>query len=1748
MTEYLGSIEIPEIEISGTFPLVPDRGFGMSQAPEVVVHRFGSANAKIEQRYLLGNGVKRFLVRKQSMRESERIALRDFWEDSYGPYGAFTYNAPNNNGVGTTAYTVRFANEPLSWQFLSDSVSTTGVTLIEVPDPATAPTYTVNSTNTRFPSASLETALLSQVQEVIPLVKIQVRETGYAAIYLSDRRCTVGGQLYQPRLLRHGGISQSVNNESDSAQFVFGNADRVFRDLANSTDLTRASLEFSLFHVGTGIKLDLWKGEIVDWSLDSGPEFVITASDDIYELTLPYPTRRISRTCWKAYNDGVACPYAAQGSLDTTHFPSANASRCDKGYDTANGCLAHRMKRYFGGLLAEPQSVTNIVSTKQIASRWKAAFANLTAQSIVADSIYDQVLPEIYANNPSYKDEQNTTKYGMPVPCQLAMGRDEGDFYSALGVVGEGPVTFGTGHTLDGMYHHGHGTAQPTYGLRTVAGSDPAGSTDYFSLDSVGDSTGGDWRKVLVGNATYKDNFAAGTAFLTIRRNDDKGLQLSRPGDHQMEAVIRYGISGWVWTAAGVRSWQVLANPVWVAVNMLLKAKGLRNASAAVAEQYFDVTAAIAAAAICNLSVTKIVGTGSETQFTFQGIVQDEKPARDWITDVLMSCLGYYTRSFGKLKIGIRTNSSAVEAFTVGNILFGSLRLTPKRPSFNYLTGYFADQEFKFINNSVAAYDDDHAKLIGGSSTPQFLKAQINLSGVSTKSQAARVVTTRLREELGGISATQWKNARHLEFDTTILSLAVEPGMVCSMTHGDMPGGAGEFRVKGWRLNDDYSISIEGDTTVDEMYDLSIGPKPADVQADPVPVEAEYVEAPFTELYTAADVAYEAKETADSAASTASEAQAAASAAQAAADTAILQLATYDDQISDLTSALETKITIFYQTSQPTANTTGDIWYDTDASPVVIRRWNGSSWIDITTVALSAALSAASSAQSTADGKIVTFAQTSQPTATAIGDLWVDTDDNNRLRRWNGSTWASLQDTHNDATVASHTSQISSLTTAVNAKVTIFYQAAQPTANVAGDIWYETDVSPIVIRRWSGSAWVDITTNALSAALAAAGDAQATADGKVNTFAQAAQPTAESIGDLWVETDNNNKLYRWSGSAWVDVQDTHNDSTLSTHTSQISGLTTAVNSKVTIFYQTNQPTANVAGDIWYDTDANPVVIYRWNGSSWVDITTTALSAALDAAGDAQATADGKIITFAQAAQPTAVAVGDLWIDTDDNNRLRRWSGSAWADLRDGLVNTHSTQITNLTTAVNSKITIFYQTSQPTANVTGDIWYDTDASPVAIYRWSGSVWVNITTTALSAALSAAASAQATADGKIKTFAQTSAPTAGEVGDFWVDTDDSNRLYRWSGSAWVDVRDAGIALAQQIANAKSKVYYQTSQPGAASTGDLWFDTDDSYRAYAYNGSTWVLAHDWYRVLAGLNADGTVAADKVVAGSVVAGEITVNKLKVIPENLNPDPYFDDLSFWTLETGWYLDNGTGGSRRAAILGSGDGTRRQFYSDWIPFSGSGHIYELSIRGINLNSTADVYVFVFVKLNDDSVVYLGGSYITLPHGMAATKTFKLNAMAPDNAKEIQFVAFNQEGVARNSWCGIWDWKLQEAAGVLESSPDHPKFRADATGVYFTASNGNPLITMLRYNDYGIFEMPNAQFLIPKWESASALNGKMHPGSVAVAWQGTSPKLWYYDGTHYYIANMTEADALIPGGAGGYAGSPPPNGGHIYNTW
>jgi hypothetical protein len=287
-----------------------------------------------------------------------------------------------------------------------------------------------------------------------------------------------------------------------------------------------------------------------------------------------------------------------------------------------------------------------------------------------------------------------------------------------------------------------------------------------------------------------------------------------------------------------------------------------------------------------------------------------------------------------------------------------------------------------------------------------------------------------------------------------------------------------------------------------------------------------------------------------------------------------------------------------------------------------------------------------------------------------------------------------------------------------------------------------------------------------------AASAQGTADGKVVTFFQASPPTAEGVGDLWIDTDDGNLLYRWSGSAWVEVQDDE----ISQALADAADAQAAADGKIVTFLQATPPTAEGVGDLWIETD-DENELHRWSGSAWVSVRDAGIAQAIQDASDAQATADGKVITFFQAAAPTAEGVGDLWIETDNDNKLWRWSGSAWVDAQDdGIAQAIADAATAQATA-DGKIVTFFQTTTPTAEGVGDLWIDTDDSNHP-WRWNGSAWV-------SARDGSIATAQATADGKNTIFRQISAPTADKVGDIWIDTDDDDRRYQWSGSAWVDI---------------------------------------------------------------------------------------------------------------------------------------------------------------------------------------------------------------------------------------------------------------------------------------------------------------------------------------------------------------------------
>jgi len=405
-----------------------------------------------------------------------------------------------------------------------------------------------------------------------------------------------------------------------------------------------------------------------------------------------------------------------------------------------------------------------------------------------------------------------------------------------------------------------------------------------------------------------------------------------------------------------------------------------------------------------------------------------------------------------------------------------------------------------------------------------------------------------------------------------------------------------------------------------------------------------------------------------------------------------------------------------------------------------------------------------------------------------------------------------------------------------------FYQATEPTNKSIGDLWFNTATKKL--KRYDGSIWHDIEDAGITTAIDDAAAAANIADNKITTYYQNDEPTVDLVdndplddkdtGDLWFDTNDGNKLYRWSGSSWEPVHDTR----IATLVTGLGDAVTSVNTLsstldqviadggINTFYQNTEPTDKSLGDLWFNTDTNK--LKRWDGSSWGDIEDAGITTAINDAAAAANIADNKITTYYQNDEPTVDLVdgtsldekdeGDLWFDTNDNNKLYRWDGDSWEPVHDTRIGALSV---NLGTAIDDIISIqgtlnslavedggintFYQETEPTDKSLGDLWYNTLTN--ILQRWNGDVdgWVEIAATSITTAIVNAASAANVADKKITTYYDDEPPTLDlidndpldekDLGDLWFDTNDNNKLYRWDLNAqgiygWIPVYDARI----------------------------------------------------------------------------------------------------------------------------------------------------------------------------------------------------------------------------------------------------------------------------------------------------------------------------------------------------------------------
>lgn len=238
--------------------------------------------------------------------------------------------------------------------------------------------------------------------------------------------------------------------------------------------------------------------------------------------------------------------------------------------------------------------------------------------------------------------------------------------------------------------------------------------------------------------------------------------------------------------------------------------------------------------------------------------------------------------------------------------------------------------------------------------------------------------------------------------------------------------------------------------------------------------------------------------------------------------------------------------------------------------------------------------------------------------------------------------------------------------------------------------------------------------------------------------------------------------------------------------------------------------------------------------------------------------------------------------------------------------------------------------------------------------------------------------------VTTYSQSTAPTGTiATGSLWFDTDDNYKMYRYDGSGWVEV--VFTVTVPDFGTGLKPVSIRSSLP----VGDpddlrlILLDTD--WKLYRWTGSVWsaaVAAGDIAGTLpSGAFAANTIAAGVLQAGAVLASNIGSNTVITVAANIGNavinNAHVADLSVSKLTAG------TIDSQIVQISGATGALRSSNYSAGatgfnITGEGVAEFNSVTIRG-TLEAS---------KIRNDSTIYAAGSPA---NGMAATTWMKSRA-------------------------------------------------------------------------------------------------------------------------------------------------------------
>lgn len=307
-------------------------------------------------------------------------------------------------------------------------------------------------------------------------------------------------------------------------------------------------------------------------------------------------------------------------------------------------------------------------------------------------------------------------------------------------------------------------------------------------------------------------------------------------------------------------------------------------------------------------------------------------------------------------------------------------------------------------------------------------------------------------------------------------------------------------------------------------------------------------------------------------------------------------------------------------------------------------------------------------------------------------------------------------------------------------------------------------------------------------------------------------------------------------------------------------------------------------------------------------------------------------------------------------------------------------------------------------------------------------------------------QTSADGKNRLHHSATEPAGPHVfGDTWYDTDDGNKMYHWTGTAWQHTALGAAALATAVndaisgavttadaakvsADGKTTNTYSATTPTDATpgkiAGDTWYRRQADGQIIAqweWSGTEWIARTLHGAVLTTIDA-GKITAGTLSANRIAADSIGVTKLAIGSfDNLVPDPLFTNVAGdWGAMSGAYSVDPTGSrTGKTALKIVNEPLQQGKYSPVVPVQpGARYLIRCWVRSdVEIPAGG---IGLYMSPRNAAGGSTGAVSVTPSHAAIPANTWtELTGMSPAVTATAVGVAFGVFSQAANATSSVW---------------------------------------------------------------------------------------------------------------------------------